>query len=168
MPRGRENDRVDEGDPVTPECRECVPQNRQMVACKALVIQQLSEFAGGFILRNLVELGQDEYALRGHAFWQIRFLFSGLHLGHNLPGALEMLLMIGEQISQHNIVSITWIVIGRRRPRRAFPGFFNRHIIFRIALKAARNVLDGFNPDAVGVADQSHGVQPEPLAHALR
>ena len=67
-----------------------------MAAGEAFVVQKFAEPGRRLFPRHLIELRQDENAFREHAFRQIGLAFPGLHLGHELRGALELLLVIGD------------------------------------------------------------------------
>ena len=74
-----------------------------MRAGEAFVVQEVAEPGRRLFPRHVIEPRQDENAFRQHAFRQIGLAFPGLHLGHELRGALEMLLVIGQQEAQDDV-----------------------------------------------------------------
>ena len=139
-----------------------------MAAGEAFGVQKFAEPGRRLFPRHFIELRQDENALGEHTFRQISLAFPALHLGHELRGALELLLVIGQQKAQDD-VRINNVDRHRPPPRRlrlrAPPRWSHSPSHSRGGCRPRRAQA---RCGRRLVADEAHQVRAEAVAHGLR
>ena len=105
MARGGEDNRVHGVDLVRGVNRQRLLQDGEVAASETFIVQEFGETGRRLFARDFVIPGENEDAFGQHAFREIGFALAGLHLAHELGGALEVLRVIREQEARTTFVS---------------------------------------------------------------